>query len=181
MSRSISFYRFFFHQITNCNDCLEYADQFRQFGGQYFGDWNLPFDLKSVMFYEESDGAKSPGLVVMRAKNGQKLRCEPHSCPTDLDIQKINTVYQCKNRRTNPPTITQIIRTTKRHQTNVCILLKRKSFSKIVHQIHNPFLFERIRDQFPYRIYPAYICRNRNIFGSKIKRKLAVLGYTYNV
>jgi hypothetical protein len=40
------------------------------------------------------------GQNTIVAKNGQPLRCEISGmkCPTHLDIQKINVVYNCKNK-----------------------------------------------------------------------------------
>jgi len=144
------------------------------------------------MFYSETAGAKRRGLVVMRAKDGQKLRCEPHSCPSDLDIQKINTVYQCNNRLTHETTTTQISRnirtrrTTKRYETKVCASLKWKSASEIVIQNDNPVVLERIGG-----VYPVYICRaepirgegvmfgTHELFGCKIKLNYGNKGYIY--
>jgi len=57
---------------------------------------SLPYDIHSVMHYEENAFSVN-GLMTIRAKNGQKLGCTQTGmkCPTDLDIEKINVVYNC--------------------------------------------------------------------------------------
>jgi hypothetical protein len=48
--------------------------------------------MKSFCFNEQN---------IVMAKNGQPLGCEISgmNCPTDLDIQKINVVYNCKKKK----------------------------------------------------------------------------------
>jgi len=48
------------------------------------------------MHYGEYAFSKN-GLMTIKAKNGQKLGCSQTGmkCPTDLDIEKINIVYNC--------------------------------------------------------------------------------------
>ncbi len=57
---------------------------------------SLPYDIHSVMHYEEYAFSVN-GNKTIRAKNGQKLGCiqTGMKCPTDLDIEKINVVYNC--------------------------------------------------------------------------------------
>jgi 5,10-methylene-tetrahydrofolate dehydrogenase/methenyl tetrahydrofolate cyclohydrolase len=40
------------------------------------------------------------GLMTIKAKNGQRLGCRQTGmkCPTDLDIKKINIVYNCSKK-----------------------------------------------------------------------------------
>ncbi len=66
---------------------------------EYFDDLHnlsLPYDIHSVMHYREYAFNKN-GRMTIKAKNGQKLGCEQPGmkCPTDLDIEKINIVYNC--------------------------------------------------------------------------------------
>ncbi len=66
---------------------------------EYFYDsYNLylPYDIHSIMHYKEYDFSKN-GYMTIKAKNGKKLGCRQTGmkCPTDLDIVKINFVYNC--------------------------------------------------------------------------------------
>jgi hypothetical protein len=51
------------------------------------------------MHYEE-DYFSVNKLMTIRAKNGKKLGCTQADmkCPTDLDIEKINFVYNCQKK-----------------------------------------------------------------------------------
>ncbi|CAG2172917.1 unnamed protein product, partial [Oppiella nova] len=61
----------------------------------YFHDYHLQYDIHSVMHYPEKSFSKD-NLNTIVAKNGQRLGCfHLKQCPTLLDIQKINTVYNC--------------------------------------------------------------------------------------
>jgi len=56
-----------------------------------------PYDLKSVMHYEEYDFSVQWGVKkVMEAKDGTSPLSN-HDGFTDLDVQKINTLYECQN------------------------------------------------------------------------------------
>jgi predicted aldo/keto reductase-like oxidoreductase len=48
------------------------------------------------MHYGEYDFSENGGMTI-KAKNGKKLGCMQTlmQCPTNLDIKKINTVYNC--------------------------------------------------------------------------------------
>jgi hypothetical protein len=62
----------------------------------------LPYDIHSVMHYDEKSFSFNKQNTIM-AKNGQPLSCEINGmkCPTDLDIRKINVVYNCKTKKSN--------------------------------------------------------------------------------
>jgi len=62
----------------------------------------LPYDIHSVMHYREKDFSHN-GQNTITAKNGQPLGCRISGmkCPTDLDIQKINVVYNCKTKKSD--------------------------------------------------------------------------------
>jgi len=65
----------------------------------YFHDYHLQYDIHSVMHYPEKSFSKD-NLNTIVAKNGQRLGClHLKQCPTLLDIQKINTVYNCSKNR----------------------------------------------------------------------------------
>jgi hypothetical protein len=129
--------------------------QFRKQSGQLFGDWNLPFDIKSAMFYESDLAAKSPHMKVMKAKSGEELRCKPHLCPTELDIIKINTVYNCHNYKTN---VSQVINgsainnSLTSNSTHSCSSLKWKT-RKQFEEKENPVISRKSRDE------NHFICR----------------------
>jgi len=115
------------------------------------------------MFYEESSGAKSPELTVMTAKNGQTLRCQPHLCPTELDVKKINTVYQCENVDRD----SEFLDTQNQSQKQNCTSLKWKSFDRLKKKIDNPVTFKQTRG------VKLYICRAR------VSNRIYALGVFY--
>jgi hypothetical protein len=62
----------------------------------------LPYDVHSVMHYPEKSFSFNRRNTIM-AKNGRPLGCMRNGmkCPTDLDIQKINVVYNCKTKKSD--------------------------------------------------------------------------------
>ncbi len=60
---------------------------------------SLPYDIHSVMHYGEYAFSNN-GLMTIKARNGKKLGCMQigMKCPTDLDIEKINIVYNCSKK-----------------------------------------------------------------------------------
>ncbi len=143
--------------------------QFRKLDGEYFGDWKLPFDVKSAMFYEGNAAAKRPGLTVMKAKSGQELRCKPHSCPTELDIEKINKVYNCKQNDSKTGT-TNFEISTEKLETNNCISLVWKSRQQMEKETNNPVVFQEINGEM------IYICRAKLWNGDIILGKVDKYG-----
>jgi hypothetical protein len=74
-------------------------DNFNYWSEEYFDDLynlSLPYDIHSVMHYGEYAFSDN-GRMTVKAKNGKKLGCSQTGikCPTDLDIKKINIVYNC--------------------------------------------------------------------------------------
>jgi len=114
--------------------------QFAKQPGELFGDWNLTFDIKSAMFYEGNVGAIASNKQVMKAKNGEELRCKPHECPTELDIIKINTVYNCQDYLTKIPQVNNI---SGPNNTHSCPLLRWKTRIN-VQQSDNPVVSRKI-------------------------------------
>jgi len=113
------------------------------------------------MFYEENAAAKSPELTVMKAKNGQKLRCKPHSCPTKLDVEKINKVYQCKN-ADHDSTLSNAFdhfQDKNQSQKQNCTSLKWKYFDLIQKETDNPVVFKQVRGE------RVFVCRARTSNG----------------
>ncbi len=145
--------------------------QFYKLKGEYFGDWELPFDVKSIMFYEGNSAAKRPGLTVMRAKSGQELRCKPHLCPTELDIQKINKVYNCEQNDRKTETIKHSYEISiKKLETNSCTSLEWKSRQQMEKETNNPVVFEEMNGKM------VYICRAKLWNGDVILGKVGKYG-----
>jgi hypothetical protein len=119
------------------------------------------------MFYEENAAAKRPELTVMKAKSGQVLRCKPHSCPTKLDIEKINKVYNCKQNdsktgTTKPSDEISI----EKLETNNCTSLEWKSRQQMEKETNNPVVFQEMNGEM------VYICRAKLWNGDVILGKV---------
>jgi hypothetical protein len=72
---------------------------FRKYSSDYFDQSykaQLPYDINSVMHYGHNYFSKNR-KITLRAKNGKQLGCRHTGtqCPTNLDIKKINVVYNC--------------------------------------------------------------------------------------
>lgn len=80
---------------------LAHVRNFRKHSRDHLADHGFPYDLMSVMHYREFAFSKNKQPTIMPRRPVPYLRCRGSECPSDLDVKKINYLYQCSDKNEN--------------------------------------------------------------------------------